>query len=136
MSSSIRRSKKSSSSITVTLRSPKDGDRLVTRSMLKSVKTELKAEIRKSSVKLESRMDRMEITLNGRMDHLESTLTGRMDHLENSLTGQMQRLASSVEASVARMELLYEEQKTDNKIALEAIVGINQRLDRLESERL
>lgn len=70
--------------------------------MLKSVKTELKAEFKKSSSRLESRMDQLE---------------------------------NSVLDSVSRMELFYEEQRSDNRIVLEAIVGINQRLERLERFR-
>lgn len=47
----------------------------------------------------------------------------------------MDQLENSVLDSVSRMELFYEEQRSDNRIVLEAIVGINQRLERLERFR-
>lgn len=94
--------KKSKSDFTISIRSSKTADLPATRGMLKSVKTELKAEFKKSSSRLESRMDQLE---------------------------------NSVLDSVSRMELFYEEQRSDNRIVLEAIVGINQRLERLERFR-
>ena len=95
-----------------------------TQGMLHLVRRELKSEIRSSRSHSDSRFN----TLESRFKDVDARFA-QVDARFNQVMGAIHQLTSEV----ARIGTLVEEQNSRNQIVLEALTGIYQRQDRVES---
>lgn len=76
---------------------------------------------------VDARIDR----LDAKVDALDMSLNARMDGLDAKFTGMF----SEVLVSVHRTQVLMEEQRSENRIVLDGIKNVLERMDRVEVEQ-
>lgn len=134
MSESKRKAKTEKSDIRVVVRSSKSDDLPASRSMLKLVRNELKSDIKAVDRKvdaLDAKVDAMDARFKA-IDARFDAMDAKFDALETKFDTRFNHFSDRIDSRLSRMELLIEEQRSDNRIVLEAIVGMNQRLTRVE----
>jgi chromosome segregation ATPase len=109
----------------------KERDLPATRGMLDDVRHELKADIRSLENKMEARFSDMDARFST-IDARFSTIDARFSTVDSRLS-RMESKIDSIESTVARMSVLYEEQRSDNRIVLDAIKGLAERQDRVDA---
>ena len=80
---------------------------------------------------VESKMSEMDLRLNARIDGLDKSLNARIDGLDAKFTSKF----NEVLVSVHRTQVLMEEQRSENRIVLDGIKNVIERMDRVEEDQ-
>lgn len=111
----------------------KHRDMPATVGLVYEVRDELKADIRALDAKMESRF--------AQVDSRFAQIDSRFDQIDSRFSKQDARMSSMDEkiekilASVHRTQAIVEEQRSENKVMLEALHGFVQRMDRMEKRQ-
>lgn len=107
--------------------------------LVKTVRSELRADIRSVQSELkavESRLESKIFALDSKISKLDSKIS-TFDSKISTLDSKVSTLDSKIEKTIAnthRIQVLMEEQRSENRIVLDGLKNMMERQDRLESE--
>lgn len=110
---------------------PKQKDLPATQGMLWLVRTELKEEMTAGFHRMTSVMEKMSSEISQLRSEIKSDV-GQLRSETRSDLAEVKSEVTGVKSEVARLGVLIEEQRADNRIVLEALTGHAQRQDRME----
>ena len=97
--------------------------------LVKEVRNEVKADIRTLRAEMGN--------LRAEMGNLKSemgTLRSEMGNLRSEMKGEMQIIKEDLGSKIHRVLVVVEEQRSENRIVLDALKNLDERQDRLEGE--
>ena len=108
------------------------------------VRDELKAEIRSVDRRVDSLMSRFD-AMDARFDAMDAKFEGRFSEMDSKFEQMDAKFAARAHAQdakidqilavVHRVQAIVEESRSENRVALEALNGFVQRMDRLENRQ-
>jgi chromosome segregation ATPase len=118
------------SSNPIRIPSARAGDQPATRKMLTLVRNELRSDIRSLERKMEARFASLDSRFTS-IDSRFSSIDSRFSEIDSRFAQQDSRF-DALDSRLSRMELLLEEQNSNNRIVLEGLQALWQRQDRIE----
>lgn len=99
---------------------------------IQSVRNELKGEIQSVRTELKGEIQSVRTELKGEIQSFRTELKGEMNGLRTDLSVGIQQVL----AATHRSQAIAEEQRAENRIILEGLHNVNERMDRLEYENV